>query len=294
MQSGYLLISKPKGISSFKALAIAQKKLSIEMGIKKIKMGHAGTLDPLAEGLLLCAVGEGTKMLSSLLLQNKEYHATLHLGFESTTDDNEGEKNKISEKIPIKDEIQNVLTSFIGEITQTPPIYSALKIDGKRACDRVRNGETVEMKTRKVYIEKIELLEYQYPFLSIRVKCGTGTYIRSLARDIGNQLQTGAYLSFLQRTQVGEFYEKNAKNPEEICVSDIFSFEKKHFNFPFVEISKEEYEDLCGGKWILKTIEKNYENQEIVVGKNETSIVGLARIVDGLIRPKSIMQNIIF
>lgn len=290
----FILINKPKGISSFKALAIAQKKLSQELGIKKIKMGHAGTLDPLAEGLLLCAVSEGTKMLSYLLLSDKEYIATLTLGAESETDDDEGEKTvfpNARHNNPSKENIEAALEKFVGKITQTPPKYSALKIDGKRACDRVRNGETVEIKSRQVDIFSIEILNYTYPFLTIKVHCGTGTYIRSLARDIGVALQCGAYLSFLQRTKIGNFLLHQSVLPEEVTLSDIKDFLQKHFSMPSVNITKAEYKDLCQGKYISHpTSEKE---QEMIVADQSHHVLGLVRCFEDTLRPKSMMQNLL-
>ena len=154
------------------------------LGVKKI--GHAGTLDPLADGVLVVAVGrEGTKQLTDLIRKEKEYIATIKLGVVSTTDDEEGEKTERAVKaFPTKDEVEHVLLEFIGEIEQIPPVFSALKINGKPAYKYARAGKELVMEARKVRINKIELIKYKWPELVIKVDCGSGVYIRSLARDI--------------------------------------------------------------------------------------------------------------
>ncbi len=232
--NGYFLLNKPKGISSFYALIKARDSLARDSGIpfKKIKMGHAGTLDPLAQGVLLCAIGKSTKILSHLLLSDKKYRTILHLGQISETDDDEGEKKVpeyFSHQIPTKEKVEKIIKRYIGKIEQIPPVFSALKIEGKRACDRTRAGEKIVMKKREVEIFSIEIEKYEYPFLTLSVHCGTGTYIRSLARDIGKDLQQGAFLSFLERTHIGDFSIENAKDPFSIKEKDILSFKPHHF-----------------------------------------------------------------
>lgn len=195
-----IAVNKPKGPSSFAMVAKARKIY----GVKKI--GHAGTLDPLASGVLVLAVGrEDTKKISEIVGKEKEYVTEITLGETSTTDDGEGERVVVSNLKPKISEIKKILKKFTGEIMQVPPIFSAIKVAGKRAYKSARAGEQVELKARPVLIKEIELLEYDYPLLKIRVVCGSGTYIRSLARDIGAELKVGAYMSDLVRTRVGEF-----------------------------------------------------------------------------------------
>lgn len=198
---------KPKGITSNDAV---QKVRSI-VG-RSVKVGHAGTLDPLAQGVLVIAVGrEATKKISDVVKKEKEYIAEITLGFESATDDAEGEKTKIEySKIPTIDETRNSFLGFIGNIKQIPPIYSAIKIQGQEAYKYARQGQVVEMKSREVEIKNIELLEYAWPLLKIKVLTGPGVYIRSLARDLGRKLGVGGYLSFLERTRVGDFKKESA------------------------------------------------------------------------------------
>lgn len=199
-KEGLYLINKPRGRSSFSIVAQV-RRLS---GIKKV--GHAGTLDPEAEGLLVILLGkEYTKQAEKYSKLDKTYEFEIKLGEVSTTDDEEGGKIKVSDAKPTKTEIIKALSNYEGEIKQTPPVYSAIKIDGQRAYKRARNGEEVEMPTRKVNIKSIKLLEYNYPFASIKADVSSGTYIRSLARSIGEDLKTGAYCTKIVRTRVGEF-----------------------------------------------------------------------------------------
>ncbi|MDO8504582.1 MAG: tRNA pseudouridine(55) synthase TruB [Candidatus Liptonbacteria bacterium] len=202
-------IYKPKGPTSFDIIREFQKVLG-----KKIKIGHAGTLDPLASGVLVVAVGrEATKKISEVVAKEKEYVADICLGATSTTGDAEGEKvANLVTRTPNPEEIQKILPEFIGKIMQTPPIYSALKIKGKTAYSLAREGKNVVMNPREVFVKEIEILSYEWPIFKIRVVTGPGVYIRALARDIGERLGTGGYLSGLERTRVGEF-------TKETCVS---------------------------------------------------------------------------
>jgi len=208
---------KPKGPTSFAMIAQLRRIL----GVKKI--GHAGTLDPLAEGVLVVAVGrDGTKQLTGLIRKEKEYVATIKLGVISSTDDEEGEKSEqeVAEK-PKAQVVKNVLKQFVGEIDQVPPIFSALKIKGKPAYKYARAGKEIKMEARKVKIDKIELLKYKWPELKIRVVCGSGVYIRSLARDIGHALSVGGYLIGLTRTRVGNFTLEKCVSLEQLTADAV-------------------------------------------------------------------------
>ena len=199
--SGIFAVYKPIGITSHDVVDIVRKKT----GVKRV--GHGGTLDPLAEGVLVIAVGrENTKRLNEYVMGGKEYIAEVCLGENSTTDDSEGEKVEINKKIkPEIKEIETFLKQFIGKISQTPPIYSALKLQGQPAHRRVRKGQVVKLEPRIVEVKEIELLSYEYPVIKLKVVCGPGVYIRSIARDLGEKLATGGYLKSLIRTRVGEF-----------------------------------------------------------------------------------------
>ncbi len=194
-------VYKPKGWTSHDVV----NKVRKITGIKRV--GHGGTLDPLAEGVLVIAVGrENTKQLDTFVKGEKEYKAEITLGITSSTDDEEGEKTAMNkEYIPTSKEIDDAIKSFIGKIQQKPPIYSAIKINGTRAYKIARSRENIEMEARIVEIKDIQVDSYDYPTLTITVTTGPGTYIRSLARDIGEKLGTGGYLSSLVRTRVNKF-----------------------------------------------------------------------------------------
>jgi len=196
---GLLLIDKPHGITSFDVI----RRLRRQTGVRKI--GHAGTLDPLATGLMLMLFGTGCKQAMTLTKLDKRYLAEVTLGANSTTGDAEGDKTLVSETIPTEAEIMLALEEFRGEITQTPSIYSAIKINGQEAYKHARAGRAVEMPSRQVTIYELKLLAYAYPEVSLEAKVSSGTYIRSLAEDLGAKLGTGAFLSGLIRTQVGGY-----------------------------------------------------------------------------------------
>lgn len=213
-----ILVDKPMGWTSFDVVAKLRGHFSKIEG-KKVKVGHAGTLDPFATGLLIVLLGAATKNQDQFMKLDKEYQATLRLGATSSTADPEGEVTEIPStkyQTPNKDEILNALRKFEGAIEQVPPIYSAIKVDGQRAYKLARAGKTTELKPRKVTIYSIELSEFEYPILKIRTKVSSGTYIRTLAEDIGKELGTGAYLTELRRTKIGEFSISDAKTIEEI------------------------------------------------------------------------------
>lgn len=211
-KEGFILINKPKGITSFGVIARLRKIT----GVKKI--GHCGTLDPLASGLMICAIGRtATRQIGSLTKQDKVYLAEIELGKASDTYDLEGKTKEIKIKHkPAKKEIETALKKFIGEISQMPPVYSAKKIGGRRAYELARRGEKVKLKKNKVKINNIKLISYKFPILKIKVDCGSGTYIRSLAHDIGKHLKTGAVLTGLIRVSVGKYALKKSLELEKI------------------------------------------------------------------------------
>lgn len=211
------MVDKPAGWTSHDVVAKVRNSLKKQVG-QKVKVGHTGTLDPLATGLMVLVVGGYTKRASEYSKLDKTYEATIKLGEVSTTGDAEGEKTLVSNKKPSKTEIEKVLKSFIGQINQTPPVYSAVKIDGKRAYKLAREGKKVELEQRKVTIYDISKISYNYPFISFMVRVSSGTYIRSLSEDIGKKLGTGAYLTGLKRTSVGKFSIGKATPPAEVSI----------------------------------------------------------------------------
>lgn len=205
-----ILIDKPVGLSSFGVVARVRRRLSVEAG-KKVKVGHTGTLDPFATGLLILLANKATKLSNQFLKLDKWYEATICLGKTSTTGDPEGEITvQHMETIPTIDEVKVAVAKFVGKITQTVPVFSAVKINGQRAYQLARRGEAVSMPTRQIEIYAIEILSYNYPELVIRTHVSSGTYIRTLGEDIGKALGVGAYLTALRRTQVGDYQIKNA------------------------------------------------------------------------------------
>lgn len=206
---GIILIDKPTGMSSFGVVARVRRILSQHAG-KKVKVGHTGTLDPFASGLMIIVVGTYCKRASEFSKLDKSYEAVVELGKTSSTGDPEGELVRVSDEKPTDGDIAAAIQAFTGAITQTPPSFSAIKIDGVRAYKLAREGKEVEMPTREVTIHSLTLDSYEYPDLQITASVSSGTYIRTLAADIGESLGTGAYCKALRRTVVGEYAIDNA------------------------------------------------------------------------------------
>lgn len=203
IEDGIILIDKPAGMTSFGVVARVRRQLSEHYG-HKMKVGHTGTLDPFATGLMILVVGKECKNAGDYSKLDKVYEATIRLGQTSSTGDLEGELKVVSGRIPSQQEIVTVLTKFAGEITQTPPQFSAIKIGGHRAYKLARAGKTFEIPARKVTIFNLDLVEYSYPELTLRTHVSSGTYIRTLAEDIGKTLGTGGYCTQLRRTKIGK------------------------------------------------------------------------------------------
>ena len=199
-------VYKPYTWTSFQIVNKVRYHLSKKYGIKRFKVGHAGTLDPLATGVLLLCTGKATKRIEELQKHTKEYEAEITLGATTPSYDMEHPVDATFHYENITREmVEDTLKQFIGDIAQRPPLFSACKVDGKRAYDLARKGSDMQLEPKQIRIDNIELLEFDLPKIRIRVTCGKGTYIRSLARDIGEALESGAYLSELTRTRVGEF-----------------------------------------------------------------------------------------
>ena len=200
-----IFVDKPSGMSSFGAVARVRRLLSEREG-HKVKVGHTGTLDPFATGLLILLAGKATKKAPELTKLDKVYEATIRLGATSSTGDPEGEITITDKKPEIsREKIIETLAQFVGEIEQIPPAFSAIKINGQRAYKLARVGKAVEMPKRKVTIYELELLDYTSPFLKIRTHVSSGTYIRTVAEDIGEALGCGAYTTELRRTKIADY-----------------------------------------------------------------------------------------
>ena len=208
-------IDKPYTWTSFQIVNKVRYHLSRKYGIKRFKVGHAGTLDPLATGVLLLCTGKATKRIEELQTQTKEYEAEIMLGATTPSFDMEHPVNATYPYEHITREMtEEVLKQFTGNIAQRPPLFSACKVDGKRAYDLARGGSDMELAPKQIRIDEIELLSFELPKIRIRVVCGKGTYIRSLARDIGEALGSGAYLTALARTRIGEYKLEECINIE--------------------------------------------------------------------------------
>ena len=219
MTDGIILIDKPAEMTSFGVVARVRRVLSQQAG-KKVKVGHCGTLDPFATGLLMLCVGKECKNAGTYMKHDKVYEATFRLGQTSTTGDPEGELTEVSSAQPTPEDIEHALAQFRGDIQQRPPIFSAIKIDGKRAYKLARDGQEVELPLRTITIHSLELVEYSYPDLKIRTHVSSGTYIRSLGVDIGAVLGTGAYCSQLRRTSIAKWLVADAQTLADFGVTD--------------------------------------------------------------------------
>lgn len=219
-----LLFDKPLNWTSFDVVKKLKAQFRHHLKLKRFKVGHAGTLDPLATGLLIVCTGKYTKRIQEIQDASKEYIAEVTLGASRPSYDMETEVDQNFETNHITEEkILNVLKEqFTGEIDQFPPMFSALKVGGKKAYDLARAGKEIELKSRRLTIYEIELLECELPVLKLRIHCSKGTYIRSIAHDLGKALDSGAYLSGLRRTKIGDFNVSDAMNPDGFHIAEHF------------------------------------------------------------------------
>lgn len=217
-----LLFDKDLGWTSFDLVQKVRNTLCRRMGIKKLKVGHAGTLDPLATGLLILCTGKATKKIETIQQEEKEYLATIKIGATTPSFDKETEEDNTSSYSHVSEELfRQTLAKFKGETEQVPPVFSAVKVKGKRAFEYARSGEDLKLHPKKIVISTIVAESFDLPYVTLRVVCSKGTYIRALARDIGETLNCGAYLTALRRTRIGKHSVEDAidvdfflKNPE--------------------------------------------------------------------------------
>lgn len=276
----FLNINKPKLISSFDVIRELRKRLKIK------QIGHSGTLDPLASGVLQIAVGKATKLLD-YLESDKEYIADIVFGYVSDTFDSESEKKFV--KIPdfSKNELIEVLNSFVGITKQIPPKYSAIKSNGKKLCDLARNNIQIDIQSfeREIEIYSIELLEFSQNKAKIKVFCKKGTYIRSLVNDIGLKLGCGAYMSDLIRTKAGNFYIENSNDLndkyDQINPLDVLNLEK-------YELNEIEYGKILNGNFIENN--SKITSNTILLTK-DNKLVSIANLSDNLIKPKKLFKE---
>jgi len=208
---GIIVVDKPEGVSSMGVCRVVRGKLRTGGAPKRIKVGHGGTLDPLATGVLVILVGKATKLCDRVMIGEKRYAAGIDLSAFSETDDREGEREEINVATPpTRVELESACTGFVGTIMQRPPAYSAMKVNGQRAYKLARAGEAPKLEPRPIVIHACDVVSYDWPIAILDIRCGKGTYIRSLARDLGVALGTGGMLSSLRRTAVGPFMIQDA------------------------------------------------------------------------------------
>jgi len=290
--NGWLVIDKDLHMSSAKVVHLVKKML------KAKKVGHSGTLDPLATGILPIAIGEATKLTQYAMDQEKEYIFTVDFGSATSTDDLEGEVIASSSFRPIKDQISDILPLFIGKIQQAPPIYSAIKVAGQRAYDLARSGNLSELPAREILIKEIELLSYEQDRSSFRVKCGKGTYVRSLARDIGLKLGTYGHVSFLRRTRTGKFSLENAFSLDKL-ENIVHNPETKEFllsvnivldDIPVLEVTDLQVLDLRYGRFIMPEFE--FCNNKLVQALDGNGkLIALGQSYDNCFKPTRIFNH---
>ena len=274
---GFINVNKPSGMTSHDVVSFLRRNLKIK------KIGHTGTLDPMANGVLPIAVGDATRLIQ-YLSDDKEYVATVKFGVSTDTYDKEGEIVSTSDKIVEQAELDDALNQFRGEILQKPPIYSALKKNGKKLYEYAREGKEVEIEARKVTIEKLDLLSLENNVAKLRVKCSKGTYIRSIAHDLGEVLGCGAHLIALTRTIAGDFKIENSielstiensENKENFIENPLNYFS----NLEKVELNENEYLKVSHGMNFASNKFTNFNNQLIIL-LYCTKIVAVTRIIN--------------
>lgn len=267
---GCLNIYKPVGMTSHDVVAVLRRKTKIK------QIGHTGTLDPFAEGVLPICIGKATRLIE-FLPDDKEYLATIQFGTSTTTYDIEGEKTFTSDKKVNESEIINALHAFEGEISQLPPIYSAIKVKGKKLYEYARKGEDVEIQPRKVLIENIELKTFNETLqqAQVLIKCSKGTYIRSIANDLGQNLGCGGHLIKLIRTQAGKFRVENSIQLDEIDVAKNLINPLEIMDLPKLQLSDDEYNKIRHGMPI-QNLKKHVNFLSLIYNNNEICAVGFA------------------
>ncbi|MBE2183805.1 MAG: tRNA pseudouridine(55) synthase TruB [Anaerolineae bacterium] len=279
--AGFLNLDKPVGITSHDVVARCRKIL----GTKKI--GHAGTLDPQASGVLILCIGSATRLSEYVMASTKQYRATIHLGRETTTYDIEGE---ITAENPVdhirSTDIESLLQPFIGEIEQLPPAYSAIKQGGKKLYELARAGKSVELTPRKVVIHEIQIVEWQPPLLSVNITCGAGTYIRSIAHDLGAALGVGGSLHDLRRTASGAFQAESAialdalqtaENPPSLIISPAAALSDWHS----LIVNPDEIVALRQGKTIPRTSPEAVSDLALAIDTHGETIAVLQAVTEG-------------
>jgi tRNA pseudouridine55 synthase len=285
--NGFLFIDKEKGETSFDVIRSLKRVLKLPRGYK---IGHCGTLDPIATGLIIVALGEATKLLEFLFGADKVYVAECEFGAVSDTYDADGKVEKVAGASPVElDVIKKVVQEkFVGEILQMPPKFSAKKVNGKRAYDLAREGKEFKLDPKKVNVYDVSFMSFEWPRMSFEVSCGSGTYVRSLVHDLGQELEVGAYMTELRRTEIGFLDEGKSRGisiEEAVKVSELEDSElNDHLkpledlfeNYPVIDINTNDYNRLKNGGFVLNT--KSVQGGQ-VLAKNGGKIVGVLESV---------------
>jgi tRNA pseudouridine55 synthase len=266
---GIINVNKPAGWTSRDVVNRVQRL------VKPAKAGHAGTLDPLATGVLVICLGSATRLITYVQEMPKQYYATFQLGRSSPSDDTETELVEIaSPPIPTLAEIEAQLPKFIGSIQQVPPAYSALKIGGKRAYKLVRQGQQVELKPRTVQVYELTIEAYDYPQLELSIRCGSGTYVRSLGRDLAKSLGTAAVMSGLARTAIGPFQVEDGLDPTELTLEDIEtnlqSARVAVSHLPTVTLTPQQIEEIRNGRTIAADVPSKEDKPSVEIAALDT------------------------
>ncbi len=284
---GWLIIDKPIGLTSTQVGNKIKKALNVK------KIGHAGTLDPFASGILPLAIGEATKTAQFLQHTYKTYEFTLEFGKATDTADCDGKIIAESKIMPTKKQITAILPYFIGEITQTPPKYSAIKINGKRAYKMARKGEDFIIPKRQITIYDLKCNSFLNNVATFTVKCSSGTYVRTLGEDIAKKVGTIGYLSQLKRTSVGIFSLKNAISLEDAikkgyiyCYSNLLCVSAVLDDIPAVTVSHEDAQRLVMGQ----RLPFDHKDQDVLVVRSQNNVIAIASVLSGILKPKRVFN----
>jgi tRNA pseudouridine55 synthase len=284
---GLLVIDKPEGITSRDAVNRAQRWFP-----RRVKIGHAGTLDPLATGVLVLCIGQGARLTEYVQRMAKVYHAAIHFGAFSDTDDGDGVVTPVPNAVPpARQTLERVLPTFVGTIEQVPPDYSAAKVSGQRAFHLARNGQDFSLSSRLVTIHRIDLIDYQRPRLEILVHCGKGTYIRSLARDLGQRLGCGGYIESLRRLAIGDFTEADAlpldTDPAQ-ARQRLLPCQQALKGLPSITLSQPDAALVLQGNRVA-TLASPVE--ETAVFDEAGRLIAIAKIADGMLIPTKVLAS---
>ena len=277
---GFLLAYKEKGISSNRLVQDVKKSLSLK------KVGHLGTLDPMAEGLVILAINRATRFSSFFLESDKSYIAGITFGAKTDTDDAMGQVIESSEIIPKEKDINEALESFIGESMQVAPFFSALKFKGKPLYKYAREGEFISKPPRYINIFSIKDINHEANYCSLSIHCSKGTYIRSIARDLGDKLGCGAHLSSLIRTSQGSFSYLEAKKPELINIDQLISIESAFNNFSDIHLDHDQTKNFSNG---VKILDINHENNYYKIYDYSSKFLGLGIVSESVLALKRLV-----